>query len=539
MPRLAPPVRRFRVSATAAAPQAHGGRPGDTPRRRTIAVALSLGLFTFLGRLVPVLRGGGLTGRDSYDPFVYYSAAVSLWSGRLPYRDFLLLHPPGMLLPLLPFAGLGAVAGDPVGMAAARVAIMLTGAGSTVLIYLILRPRGEAGAVIGAALYAVWFPAFYTERDVRLEAVAGFLVLAGLLLVQRRRSPGATLPTLLAGALFGAAAMVKLWGVVGVLVLVVWLGWQYGPRRAILAAAGAALAGVQLLLPFATVLPQFVQFAVIDQLGRTRREDPPAGRLADLLGVGPVPGAAPAVLAVAVVLAAIAVGIALRTADGRLHGLLVLSGVAVLLAGPTWYPHYSALVAGPLCLVLGNAVTVVAGRLPRPGLRRLALGAPVLGIVVAYLLLLGQSVGYRFPGPELATALRGRPGCVTTDRPAALVLSDTLRRNLARGCPVVVDPLGYKFSAQRLALSPRENRLRFNRLLTDYLGSGASAVLVKGAPEDLGPDNAERIESWPVVGSAGRLLIREPVPAAASPAWQRVLDSIQPPRRGGADEAVG
>lgn len=44
-------------------------------------------------RLLMVLRGAGLGGMLSYDDGVYYSAAGSLVWGRLPYRDFLLLHP--------------------------------------------------------------------------------------------------------------------------------------------------------------------------------------------------------------------------------------------------------------------------------------------------------------------------------------------------------------------------------------------------------------------------------------------------------------
>lgn len=498
-------------------------------RLRRLAIPLALGLLAFCGRLVPVLRGGGLFGRGTYDPFVYYGAAVSLWSGRLPYRDFLLLHPPGMLLVLLPFAGLGALFGDPVGMAAARIAMMLTGAASAVLIYGILRPRGLAAAVTGAGLYAVWFPAFYTERDVRLEAVAGCLVLAGILVVQRWQPRRAYLPPLLAGALFGAAAVVKLWGVVGVAVLIGWLWWHHGPRRALQAVAGAVALATQLMLPFVTVLPQFVQLAVIDQLGRARRDTPLHLRLADLLGVGPAPpGLAPFAVAVALMLTVVALGIGFGSREGRLPALLAVVGTAVLLATPTWYPHYPALVAGPLCLAFGNAVGVFRERLPRPVPRRIALGTLAAGLAGAQLLLFGQSVGERFPGRELAAVLGPRPGCVTTDRPAALVLSDTLRRNLARGCPVVIDPLGYRFASESSGADRRAEARRYDRFLTDYLGSGASAVLVKQRPQQLGTPNAERIAAWPVVGSAGRYLVREPIPAESDADWQQTLDSIHP-----------
>jgi hypothetical protein len=58
--------------------------------------AIALGAIAFAVRLIPVLRGGGLFGFGNYDDGVYYAAATGLVHGRLPYQDFLLLHPPGM-----------------------------------------------------------------------------------------------------------------------------------------------------------------------------------------------------------------------------------------------------------------------------------------------------------------------------------------------------------------------------------------------------------------------------------------------------------
>ena len=96
-----------------------------------------------------ILRGGGLTGILAYDDGVYYSAADGLLSGRLPYRDYLLLHPPGITLVLAPFAALGRLVGeDPVGLAAARLAFMLLGATSAVLVWAVARaglPARRAG----------------------------------------------------------------------------------------------------------------------------------------------------------------------------------------------------------------------------------------------------------------------------------------------------------------------------------------------------------------------------------------------------------
>src|SRR3954471_21295051 len=94
-------------------------------------------------RLTPVVRGGGLWGLLGYDGGVYYTAAAGLAHGLLPYRDFLLLHPPGSTLALLPFALLGRLIGDADAMALARLGSMALGAVSAGLVAVILRRCGR------------------------------------------------------------------------------------------------------------------------------------------------------------------------------------------------------------------------------------------------------------------------------------------------------------------------------------------------------------------------------------------------------------
>jgi len=132
-------------------PQAQIDKPFDKlsahPNRHWLwAIALAAIAFAF--RLIPVLRGGGLFGFGNYDDGVYYAAATGLVHGRLPYLDFLLLHPPGMPLLLTPFALGAQLASDSYGFAAARLAWMLLGALNAVLIWRILRPIGLVAALL-------------------------------------------------------------------------------------------------------------------------------------------------------------------------------------------------------------------------------------------------------------------------------------------------------------------------------------------------------------------------------------------------------
>ena len=63
----------------------------------------------------------------------------SLLAGRVPYKDFLLLHPPGVMVVLAPFAELGRLTSDSFGMTVARLAVMALGALTAVLVYVVGR----------------------------------------------------------------------------------------------------------------------------------------------------------------------------------------------------------------------------------------------------------------------------------------------------------------------------------------------------------------------------------------------------------------
>src|SRR5687768_5367329 len=136
----------------------------SVPRRAPGPWLLVVGLtvvfcVAFAARLIPLLRGGGLHAMGNYDDGVHYAAAMGLVHGLLPYRDFLLLHPPGLPLLLTPFAGLAEVLGEPDTMVVARLCWMSLGALNAVLCGLVLLPLGRLAAVLTGLMYAVYFGA--------------------------------------------------------------------------------------------------------------------------------------------------------------------------------------------------------------------------------------------------------------------------------------------------------------------------------------------------------------------------------------------
>jgi len=488
-------------------------------------VLLRLVLFAtaFSVRLFPLLAGGGTYPVDNYDPSVYYAAAVGLFEGRVPYRDFLLLHPPGLLLFLQPFVALGSVVGDPTANLVARIAFMVLGGLSTVLVYRILLPRGPAAAALAAGLYAVYFPAVYAERTTRLEGLASFLVLAGLAMLGPLAAKGVgRLAVAGAGLLFGLAATVKIWGVVLLVALGLWLLLHEGLRSALAATAGAVLAAVLVIGPFLVLAPEdFWRMVVLDQVGRPELTIGPVQRLNDIFGLYQFGGreaeaagqlAVPAAVTLALgAVLLVALGAAVGDRAGRLYAFCLVAALATLLAGPSWFAHYPTLAIGPMALVLGVAVgrlNAVAGRVGRFVMAVLVAGLVAAGAVAQ----LGQPEGRPFPVETVTRALADRPGCVTTDNPVALILTDTLRRDLRRGCPLVVDLSGYVYDILRAhgGAADREDNPAFQRELIRYLGSGHTTVLMRLWPESFDPASRAQVESWPVLARFDGHAVREP-----------------------------
>ena len=131
----------------------HGARAPDTTENAdvrafpAVAVYVAIAVLAFVARLLPTLHGGGLGGIDDYDEGVYFAGAQALVAGRLPYRDFVLLHPPGIVVLLAPFAGVARLLSDHRAFELARLAFMALGALNAVLTAVVARRSRLAGPV--------------------------------------------------------------------------------------------------------------------------------------------------------------------------------------------------------------------------------------------------------------------------------------------------------------------------------------------------------------------------------------------------------
>jgi alpha-1,2-mannosyltransferase len=430
-------------------------RPARAPRqllRRALdatAQGHRAALFAVFGiaaaiRLAPLLRTGSLTGILGEDDGTYYSASAHLLRGLLPYRDVALDQTPGIAVLLLPFTVLATWAGDPVGLAAARVFVVLLGALNAVLVALLLRRYAPAYAIVGGLLYAVWRLPAAAERTMHLEAFAACGLLGSLLLL----GTGRGLPprrVAASGAALGATAAVTL-GVAPA--VAVGAAFLLAGRSARTAAAwvGGALAGFAALAgPLIVVAPSaFFRQAVHHQLsGETEATMTDRfRRFADLARLGGYEE--PASIGVMV---ATCVMVAITTAsfsawwqqEARLAALItpVLCFVVAVLPG---YHFASFALAPTLVIVLVTAAHRLA---PRPWSHRA--GPVAASVIAAFLGVLALTAVHdvvpRSSDLDRLRAFASGRGCVWFETASEAATADALTELLARGCPVPVDRL--------------------------------------------------------------------------------------------------
>ena len=330
-------------------------------------------VVAFTARIGVVLRGEGFHALAGYDQGVYYAAADAFVHGRRPYEGFLLLHPPGIMLFLSPFAALGSVTSDSTGMAVARFAVILLGTLNAVLVTVIARRFGRVAAVVGGLFYATWIPEVVLETQTKLEPFGNTFLLLGLVVLLRPRSaPISARADVLAGAALGAGAGVKIWGVVPLLVVLGWLLLDRGWRPAVKVAAGAAAALTAICLPFFLMAPDtMIRMVVTDQLDRPVMHVSALARLYDLSSVAiwmPYSRTSVFVTAVMGLLAIGALVLAWQERLARMVVVLLVAQAGLLLEAPSYFPAYAGFVVPAAALTLAAASGRIAAWLAEHGM---------------------------------------------------------------------------------------------------------------------------------------------------------------------------
>ena len=451
-----PAVRRLRLSATGAVILG--------------AVVVALGL-----RIFQLTRPGYLLGVTEYDDGPYFGSAVRLLSGSLPYRDFVLVQPPGITLLMLPAALLGKVTGTAAAMAAGRILTALASAAGVALVGLLVRHRGVLATLLACGILAFYPNSVAAAHTVLVEPwLALFCLLGAVAIFDRDQLTASRRRLVWGGVAFGFAGAVELWAIMPVLAAFGLCLAAAAPaaglmpriRRAALFTGGTAAGFLVPVVPFAAAgLKGFYQSLIVAQVGKRAHpvRVPQWVRFRTMLGL---PGLHLPVLGeVAAVVGFIAVALAVawlltRRLPATLEWFVLTSSVLVTLMfmWPDQFHYHFVAFLGPF---LALSIGMVTGRLADAVLAtRLLRGEAwlrwfvpaVAGLVLAGCTALEvraetgpASYVQMTPGATAAVQQLQRivpaGACVLTDQESYLIIANRATSSVP-GCSQMIDTLG-------------------------------------------------------------------------------------------------
>ena len=434
------------------------------------AVVLALGL-----RIFQLTRPGYLLGVTEYDDGPYFGSAVRLLSGSLPYRDFVLVQPPGITLLMVPAALLGKVTGTAAAMAAGRILTAVASAAGVALVGLLVRHRGVLATLLACGILAFYPNSVAAAHTVLVEPWLVLFCLIGAVAIFDRDHITASRRRLVwGGVAFGFAGAVELWAIMPVLAAFGLCLAAAAPaaglmpriRRAALFSAGIAAGFLVPVVPFAALGPKgFYQSLIVAQVGKRAHpvRVPQWVRFRTMLSL---PGLHLPVLGeVAAVVGFVAVALAVtwlltRRLPATLEWFALLSSVLVTLMfmWPDQFHYHFVAFLGPF---LGLSIGMVAGRLADAVLAtRLLRGEAwlrwfvpgVAGLVLAgctALEVLAETGPASYvqmtPGATAAVQQMQRivpaGACVLTDQESYLIIASRATSNVP-GCSQMIDTLG-------------------------------------------------------------------------------------------------
>ncbi len=308
-----------------------------------------------------------LFGVLEYDDGVYYAAARLLLDRYLPYSDFLIVHPPGMSLVLLPAAVFGYLFGDAIGMVAGRVEMQLVVALNIVLVYRLaaLLPGDPVTrsrrALVAAALYAVMPNAVVAGQTILLEPLATCACLTAVWFLLRHDQP-TRFDLVTCGMFLVGGVSLKLFALAYVVVVVGYILWKRRPGWLLPLGGGGLLAMAVVIAPFVVSAPARAWHdVVVTQLSRARNPFAPDGlnRVVNMVGLADI------TIPLALVMIALLAVISFRR-FGPQVGLWVSVLVITALAfanSPTYFTHYGEFLGPAVALLVSRALDVRRGAL--------------------------------------------------------------------------------------------------------------------------------------------------------------------------------
>ena len=461
-------------------------RPGPVTVAIVIMTALGLAL-----RLYQLSRPDYLIGVTEYDDGTDFGSAILLIHGDLPYRDFIMVQPPGITLLMAPVALATKGIGTAWGMGVGRILTALAGTAAVAMGGLLVRHRGLLAVILTCGILAVYPAAVQAAHTVLLEPWLVLFCLAGTLAVFDGDRLASTRRLVWGGVLFGFAGAIKVWAILPVLVIVVLILAARQPRRAAAYTAGVVAGFAVPVLPFAAAAPgTFYRSVVVAQLVRVDTVRIPLGyRLHEITGLTDITGLTSTLMLSLISLLILALVAGCSVAASRLTAqrpplleqFALAAGALTILAflwPADFYYHYAGFLAPFLALAIalpvarfvdalrgsraGEARAGDAAALPRPAARLVVRFATPVALVAVAVMAVAQFGFESSLQPPLAPTTPG----LTSDAvsaaggaipPGACVLTDQASYTIAAnrfvssrpGCVPMVDGVGSDYSLSR------------------------------------------------------------------------------------------
>lgn len=480
-------------------------------RYAVIAIAIT----ALASRLFAVDRGGGFKSVFGYDDGVYMGAATGLAHGLIPYRDFLFVHPPGILLILSPFGYLGKFISDSNAFVLARLFFILMGVASTILVTRIGFRAGNWAGIFAGATYALWLPVVREERTTLLEVFCVFFFALALFYITKtdlRR-----FDVIAAGISLGLATSVKLWMAVPVIVIALWLF----ARRKI---ASGFIFGISAFSIFAIICTPFLilskgkmwDLVWKAQISRAGKPESRLPRLAQIFNI--TKKLAPIVenpVFLVFVFALIALAITLifnKFKLSHLYLILIAAQLSVLLYSPVFFHGYSSYVAIPIILLVSLFFQrLIDFKYTAHLLVPIFIASLIFNLVAVSELLPQQ----KFPAKAISKMVSSAR-CVTSDSPSVLILSNTLTRSIENNCQVKFDVDGEIYGVNAGANNEkltsterRRNSAQYQDILLNYFESGDVTILKREVADALTRTTLRKLDSLDLDVTSGLYLIYE------------------------------
>jgi len=313
-----------------------------------------------------------LLSGGTYDTALYLGGAIKFVHGVMPYRDFALLQPPGLVLVLTPYALLSLAVGSRGALMVLTACTPLLAAANVALVGRLVAPRGWRAALAACGLMAIYPATYEALLDGMLEPLMVLFCLVGALLVFDRGGWSSRWRLVAGGVAFGFATSILVAAVLpaGVVAL---LGVGR-LRRRFLPFAGGGIAGVLIpAIPFLAVSPgPFLRDTITTQLARAQGGvRTPAYEVLMDLAFRPGSAATPHRLAFSSAAVAVVVGVILVGFLATRHRLMpvewfalgsTLTLGAAQFAIAIYYEHFPAMLIPYPAMLLGFAVGRISPR---------------------------------------------------------------------------------------------------------------------------------------------------------------------------------